>query len=385
MKSTRFRFSLFFPIALIAFAAMPSCSTSTSQHQRKVAGKEKVSEINNEVSREKSSEASDAAAAEVKAQKIAENSPRVTANYEALVHEANLIRDSSYRKAALEILDRPRFSVIDARKAQETEITSELASAGLYQPTSKPPTLFPVHRPMSFIAAPASFWSQHHTYPGGLVFHTLTNLRIGLGIEKSWSKDYGLGALDLDLIRLAVIWHDSAKTMTIAWNGDGTASPSEGDPIANTGAHHIWGVAEAIYREMSPRFVVVLASAHNSALPPDKIQLLGYLRAGAIIAGKPFSAAGLNEDGSDLAEPAPLESFLHHLSDHDFVAAQVTLAFIRAKLDTLTAQNGNPDYWAEDRIFAQHGDIELYEAFLKEGSGALERAVRADKVGALGR
>jgi hypothetical protein len=95
MKSTRFRFSLFFPIALIAFAAMPSCSTSTSQHQRKVAGKEKVSEINNEVSREKSSEASDAAAAEVKAQKIAENSPRVTANYEALVHEANLIRDSS--------------------------------------------------------------------------------------------------------------------------------------------------------------------------------------------------------------------------------------------------------------------------------------------------
>jgi hypothetical protein len=352
-----------FATGLLAFTAMQSCSTPVSQLQRKVANVGAV----------------DDGAAEAKAQKIAENSLRVTANYEALIHEANLIRNSSYRIAALEILARPRFSVIDGRKAQESEITAQLVSAGLYQPTSTPPTLFPIHRPMPFIAAPASFWSQHHTYPGGLVFHTLTNLRIGLGIEKSWSKDYGFGDLDLDLIRLAVIWHDSAKTMTIAWNEDGTASPSEGDPIANTGAHHIWGVAEAIYRGMTPRFVVVLASAHNSALPPDKIQLLGYLQAGAIIAGKPFSAAGLTDDGTDLASPAPLESFLHHLSDHDFVAAQVTLPFIRAKLDLLTQQNGSPDYWAEDRIFAEHGDIELYESFLREGNTALEQAVQADK------
>jgi hypothetical protein len=318
--------------------------------------------------------------AETTAKNIAESSQRVRANYQALIREANLIKNPSYRQAALEILDRPRFSVIEGRKAHDSEITAQLIQEGLYAPTVNPPALFPIHDPMDFIAAPASFWSQHHTYPGGLVDHTLTNLRIGLGIERSWSKDYGFGTLDLDLIRLAVIWHDSAKTMTIAWNDDGTASPSEGDPIANTGAHHIWGVAEALYRNMSPRFVVTLASAHNSALPPDKLQLLGYLRAGAIIAGKPYSAAGLANDGTDLVEPAPLESFLHHLSDHDFVAAQVSLPFIRAKLDKLTSKKGIPDYWAEDRIFSDHGDIQLYQLFLVEGESALTRAARASGV-----
>jgi hypothetical protein len=318
--------------------------------------------------------------AEASAKKISEGSQRIRENYQALIHEANQIKNPAYRQAALEILDRPRFSVIDGRKSQEAMITAQLIKAGLYAPTLNPPSLFPTNKPMDFIAAPASFWSQHHTYPGGLVYHTRTNLRIGLGIEKSWAKDYGFGTLDLDLIRLAVIWHDSAKTMTIAWKDDGTASPSEGDPIANTGAHHIWGVAEALYRGMSPRFVVTLASAHNSALPPDKLQLLGYLRAGAIIAGKPYSAAGLIDDGTDLAEPAPLESFLHHLSDHDFVAAQVTLPFIRAKLDQITAKNGAPDYWAEDRIFSDHGDIQLYELFLRDGESALVRAARESGV-----
>jgi hypothetical protein len=318
--------------------------------------------------------------AEAKAEQIARASPRVIKNYRELVHQAHLIQNSAYREAALEILKRPRFSVVEGRKAHESEIIAHLIAAGLYQSTVNPPALFPTHRPMDFIAAPASFWSQHHTYPGGLVYHTLTNLRIGLGIEKAWSKDYGLRSLDLDLIRLAVIWHDSAKTMTITWNENGTASPSEGDPIANTGAHHIWGIAEALYRGMSPRFVVTLASAHNSALAPDKTQLLGYLRAGAIIAGKPFSAAGLTGDGSDLSSPAPLESFLHHLSDHDFIAAQITLPFIRAKLDTITAQNGKPDYWAEDRIFSDHGDIELYQSYLRDGEIALIHAAQSDGV-----
>jgi hypothetical protein len=182
------------------------------------------------------------------------------------------------------------------------------------------------------------------------------------------------------MLRLAPIWHDSAKAMTVAWQDDGSASRSEGSPIAGTGAHHIWGVAEAVYRGMDPRFVVILASAHNPAHGPEKAELLKYLRAASIIAGKPYAAAGLNEDGTDLANPCPLEGYLDHLSDHDYVAGEVSMAVMRNLLDkNLRNFDGSaPDFWAEDALLAGRGDLNLYQAYLAGGEAAIRALSRRE-------
>jgi hypothetical protein len=306
--------------------------------------------------------------------KIAQASRRIQKNFRALKMEANRIQNKKWRELALVILETPVFSVGEGRKNSAPEIIHQLIDHQLISPSARADAFFPMHAPQPFLSAPGSFWSLHHAYPGGLVDHTLTNLKLALSIEKSWRADYPLQKLDDDLIRLAVIWHDSAKAWVDHWQSDGSANKSEGDPIANTGAHHIWGIAEAIYRGLPPQFSVILASAHSPPSGSDKIKVIHYLQAAAIIAGKPYADAGLTTDGTDLADPAPLESFLHHLSDHDYVATEVSLAFVRLQIEAnRKAKNQKIDFWREDQILAEYGDLALYQQYLSGGKVALEK------------
>jgi hypothetical protein len=199
---------------------------------------------------------------------------------------------------------------------------------------------------MPFLAATAG---GHHTYPGGLVDHTLFNLRSGLALAADYAHTYGI-QLDEDLVRAAAIRHDAAKTWTIRWNDDGTLA-REGQ-IAGTGAHHILGVAEMLARGWPARAVVSLASAHSPPHPGDELAaLLRYLRAAAIIAGKTYAEAGLSEDGKSLAEPAPIEAFVNHLSDHDYVLTETTAQ----------AAAGEPaDRWARAAELAREPDVVRY-------------------------
>ena len=154
----------------------------------------------------------------------------------------------------------------------------------------------------------------------------------------------------------------------IEWNADGTATPDEGQ-IAGTGSHHILGVAEALMRDLPPDFVVVLASAHQPAHPGTELhELIGYLQAAAIIAGKSYRAAGLTEDGTHLAGPAPLESYLHHLSDHDWVASEVSFKEAAGALK-LTFPEMDP--WKQDELLSRYGDLRVTEVWRESGSKGL--------------
>jgi hypothetical protein len=283
-----------------------------------------------------------------KALSIAESSPRIIAHFKELLKEAGKIKNKKMRVDALAILNHPEFQILRDRKQTEGEIKKALLASKLIDEKSE---VFPVVSPMAFIAAPASPWRVHHCYPGGLVDHTLTNLKSALGLARTYQEVYDLH-LDLDVLRLAPIWHDYAKTMTVQWNEDGTANSDEGS-IAGTGRHHILGIAEAIYRGYPASFIVVLASAHQPATPHAGLeQLLGFLKAAAIIAGKPYEQAGLNPAGDALLNPAPIESFIHHLSDHDWVLTQVSLEKIPP-----------PFGWVQNEELSHTSDLKKYEKF----------------------
>lgn len=293
------------------------------------------------------------------AERIARAQNRVGVNLRSLAEEARKLHNHDWQVMALQILDRPRFTVIAGRKSEEKAIVQALQADGLWDEKNGTPAsgglLFPTNDPMPFIASAGGPWTVHHAYPGGLVYHTLFNLKSGLSYAKNYQAVYGVRP-DLDLIRASAIWHDSAKTMTLPWKDDGSVPDGE-QTIANTAAHHIFAVAEALYRKLPAKFVVVLASAHEAPAPAaSRTKLIGFLKAGARIAGVPFEAAGLTADGKDLAI-APIEAFIHHFDDGDY---DLTIASCQSAARTLDAQLKQTDFWLRDERMAANGDIALY-------------------------
>jgi hypothetical protein len=310
----------------------------------------------------------------IQAQQIAEGSAMVRSHLEELKKEASKIQDKVLRDSALEFLAAPKFRLA-SRKTDEVQIRKALLSKGLIEVKNAPSHIIPEHQPMPFVAAPASVWTMHHTYPGGLVFHTLTNLRNAISLGVNWEEVNKIH-LRYDWLRAAPIWHDIAKTWVIEWNADGTATPSEGQ-IAGTGSHHILGIAEALMRDLPSDFVVVVASAHQPAHPVTELQeLIRYLQAASIIAGKSYHAAGLTEDGTHLAGPAPLESYLHHLSDHDWVASEVSF---KEAVGALKQTYPDLDPWKQDELLSRFGDLRVTQVWRESGSKGLRELFNHDR------
>ena len=291
--------------------------------------------------------------AEAKAQAIALAQPRVRSQYDALKKEADLIKDPVRRKELADLLDRPVFRVLERRKKDEAAIVAALKSAGLLDASVQ--SFFPPVPAMAFVAAPAGVWGGHHSYPGGLVDHTLFNLRAGLALAAVYRRNYGL-TIDDDAIRIAALMHDMGKTETLRWNADGSVAASE-PQIAGTGLHHILAVTEAIERGWPPALVVCVAAAHSPPHPgSDLDKLLGFLKAAAIISGASNAAAGLTPDGKALAATAPLEAFITHLDDHDYILTETS---IRAADASMRAR-GISDNWKRDEFLSERSDLALY-------------------------
>ena len=213
----------------------------------------------------------------LRAERIALAQPRVRTLLALLRAEAGALHDPAWRKDALALLCTPALSVIAGRRGEEAQMEAQLRHGGLLEPSHKGP-LFPTRQAMPFVAAPGGPWGGHHAYPGGLVDHTLVNLRSGLALATTYREVYRV-EMDLDLIRLAALWHDSAKTLTLTWEEDGSLTRDKGR-IAGTAAHHVWGLAEAAFRRYPARFIVTLAAAHKPPAAGEGLkELIGFLRA----------------------------------------------------------------------------------------------------------
>lgn len=286
---------------------------------------------------------------------IAHDSPRLRKQLSALRYEAKRIERPALRELALAALDGKALAPLLARRGEEKEILARLNAAGFASPTT---AVFPQGEPMAFAAAPAGPPKGHHAYPGGLMDHSLMNLRAGLGWTRAYRATYGV-YLDDDLVRAAAILHDMAKTWTLPW-GEDAALPAQEARIAGDSAHHVLGVAAALAAGWPVNAVVTLAAAHAPPRPGKELEdLTGFLRAGAIIAGKSYAQAGLTADGRALAAPAPLEAFVNHLDDHDYVLTETTLAAVVRRLGP--TKSG----WALARALAEGGDIALYRKLLE--------------------
>ena len=184
------------------------------------------------------------------------------------------------------LIENPKLSVMDNRLFQAAET---LFHEGLIDDPEEAKKYFSElikkNGRCSFFTAPGSRINDHHSYPGGLAYHTAADIELALAISEVYNKIYGVNAKrEILIISLAI--HDIAKAQIFEWDKFGEY---RGEMlIAGTEAHHIFSIAEAMKRLMPFEIIRGIASCHNRASPPEK-GLQNFLKAASIIACTGYS------------------------------------------------------------------------------------------------
>ncbi len=124
---------------------------------------------------------------------------------------------------------------------------------------------------LPFEEAPASR-SHHHSYPGGLLEHTLSTVNIAMALCDSIEKIYG-GKVNRDLVISGVILHDACKTFAYTKKEDGAYCFS---PLGERLDHLTLTVSELIKRGFPTDLIHIVAASHGQAGPisPKTIEAL---------------------------------------------------------------------------------------------------------------
>lgn len=208
--------------------------------------------------------------------------PDIMEKYQLIKDRLNSVRKYSCRNLVLKMLDNPELIVLD--KIDE-KTGSALYENGLIDNPKEFEKYFleiKKRKRNDFISSPGSELNDHHSYPGGLVYHTATNIELALGVADVYGRIYGL-KVDRELLITAMAFHDIAKVFLFSWDNQGTY-PDEYQ-IAGTETHHILSISEAILKEFPFEVVKGMAFCHASFERPEK-ELEKYLAAAYIITGK---------------------------------------------------------------------------------------------------
>ncbi len=328
--------------------------------------------------------------ANLRAATIAAQSPLVRAQAAAATALAREIGDARLRDDVLALLHdpRPRYGQRYATTESRLALRDAMAREGFVAANAPVDGLFPPialnGQTLPFWAAPGSETTGHHNYPGGLCAHELFNARMGAQFAQTYDRQYfdGRRTVNRDVAVAAAFYHDIMKTIVFQYRDDGSFLPELS--IGATGGHHVLSGAEAIVRGRDARFVTVLLSAHAAPSLGDEAKVVLWCRAAALIAGVDPVEYGLvkkTTDGYALASLPPIEAFVNHLSDHDFVLAIPAAEHVDEALASAAPQFGvdarDPASlaWWRLRVCSRASNISLYHE-LTRGNDAFISAVR---------
>lgn len=267
---------------------------------------------------------------------LAANSELVQLSYQKIKDAVKTIQDPSLARMTMDIVNNPVPTFMNNYQLPGSKRTvyNKLVAAGLLDSskTSLENFMPPYNGslPQPFYSAPGSGYASHHAYPGGLATHTAANLQISEGIYNTYT---GLFNSDIshDIVIAAQALHDLAKPLVFQWNKDQSSLTEY--QIAGTGAHHIFSIAEVIYRGFPVEEIVAQACAHTIPTGKDEQVVACYLKAAAIIAGKDAEKLGLVTSKGTIPTPHKQEGYITSLGDHDFVlsgpACQKSVAILK--------------------------------------------------------
>ncbi|MCC8189582.1 MAG: HD domain-containing protein, partial [Planctomycetes bacterium] len=304
---------------------------------------------------------------------MVERSPMVQAAWRYLNEEIGKLSDPRLRTLAAAIYgdSTPRLAAMDAGRRHR--VWEQLHQAGFTSQSEKdflPPVPTDMASRYPAITAPGSGYGSHHAYPGGLITHVATNVRITAAIVDTYATVYGY-AVNRDLAMTAQLLHDLHKPYVFQWQDDGSSRTEQ--PLAGTGEHHVLSLAELLVRQAPAELVVAQACAHtHPGNEAEEAQVVNWLKAAAIIAGvDPVATGLLASSGTTLPQPRRQEGFICHLGDHDFVlsvpAVQWTLPVMReiAKTDYGLSEadlTGKPFHSLRNMVYTQASAMRLQQA-----------------------
>lgn len=270
---------------------------------------------------------------------VAKGSDCVQNAWSFLLETTAALKDAALRDKVQQVLTfpAPTFMQQYVTDSSIQQIYQQLLQNGLVDASKiTAETLFPPGKsdqvPQPFYSAPGSGYNSHHSYPGGLATHTAVNVTIVQGIIQTYRTIFGYED-SADTAVAGELLHDLAKPWVFQWQADGSSLPEQ--TIAGTGAHHIFSIAESIFREIPPAVITAQACAHNHpGTASDEAQVVHWIKAAAILAQKdPIRYGLLSPDGTTLPLPHKQAGFIVHLGDHDFVlsgpAAQQSAAMLK--------------------------------------------------------
>lgn len=208
----------------------------------------------------------------------------IQSHIEGLIHYGHL------KSEVLNMLENPELKIleqVDGRTGERLFEAGLIANAVEFQ--NYMDGLAGVGRIPSFIEAPGSRMGDHHSYPGGLTYHTAADIELALGMAHVYQTIYQL-KIDKEVLIITLALHDIAKATVFSWNGHGEY-PGE-IKTAGTEGHHILSVAEAVCRSFPFPIIKAIAFCHNRVVPPEK-GLEEFLQAAYIVAGKKLPDASL--------------------------------------------------------------------------------------------
>lgn len=318
---------------------------------------------------------------------LAERSSHVQKGWDYIKNTSSSIKDPGLRAKVGDILANPAPTLLNrlADPKDRQEVFNELSAKGYIQEVTVedflPPAKDPNQTIQPFLSAPGSGYQSHHAYPGGLVTHTTANLKISLAIHGAYHDVYG-SSLDRDVVVAAQTLHDLHKPWVFAWQPDLSCRPEK--TMAGTGEHHPLSVAESIHRGLPAQVVTAQACAHNHpGQPKDEAEVVGWIKAAAIIAGvDPVKYGLLAQDGQTLPLPRRMEGFVTHLGDHDYVLTVPQAKWTIAVLGNLAKSRyglsdedlkGAKFNALRNAVFSQATIEALYHTYSTQGPEALAR------------
>ncbi len=133
---------------------------------------------------------------------MAEKSVYVQNAYKYILEEIESMESKSLKKILLNMLETPYPSYMEyyKNKKDREELYKKLKDAGYFEypvkideflPPQKFMTQYKKEKPPVWVAS-GSGYAGHHAHPGGLVLHTVENLRMSLAILKEHEQMFDL-------------------------------------------------------------------------------------------------------------------------------------------------------------------------------------------------
>lgn len=281
-------------------------------------------------------------------------STRSRDQYRDLLRAAEGLRQADVRQQTLDALS-PQACVRHRRHLSDvdkTAILQALIAAGLLPASTRadddavrdgvfPPVLAEgsdcPHLPQDVRLAAGGNTGSHHDWPGGLVAHESFNLRAGLALARLYARADGQ-PLDTDTLTAAILWHDWAKTLVLTWRADGTTYPEL--QVADTGVHHILGLAESMARGLPPEVVAAQACAHAAPTGENAAKVRGWIIAAGLIARVPPDAIARVQAALTPASGPSSACLLDNAADANWIYAEASVAAADQALRALAPEFG---------------------------------------------